>query len=220
MKTAMALAAILTSIAAQPAVAQIITDTPSGPRIELRAGWDRLDLVAEARDGTNRVESSTGDSGVTYGTEIGYDYVHGVSVIGLYAGIAKSSLSTCEDLLAGATIYARECLKAGREISVGARVGFVTGTNALVYLKGGYSNAATRYDFEDRYVPAYSFRETETFDGFHLGAGGEAGFGRNAYGKLEYVYANYGGDRFDAGGTRIDTGIERHQVTAGLGYRF
>ncbi len=220
MKAATLVLATALGIAAQPAAAQVITDTPSGPRIELRAGWDRLDLVAETREGGDRIETSFGDSGVTYGTEIGYDYVHGVSVIGLYAGIARSSLSTCEDLLAGASVYARECEKPGREISVGGRVGFVTGANSLVYLKGGYSNASARYTYDDRYEPSYSFSQTETFDGFHVGAGGEAGLGRHAYGKLEYLYTNYGGARYSIDGYQIDTGIERHQITAGLGYRF
>ena len=214
-------AATLAIVAAAPAAAQSIVETPLGPRIELRAGWDRVDLVTEVHDGSSREEVTTGDSGITYGGEVGYDMVlSGASVIGVYAGLSKSTLETCDDLSFGATVIARDCLSTGREIAVGGRIGFVTGPNSLVYLKGGYSNGEFRREIRDLTTPANNFRDKTRLDGFHLGAGGEVGLTSRAYGKLEYLYTNYAADKGTVGQYRIETGVERHHVVAGLGYRF
>lgn len=214
-------AAAITVALAVPAAAQSIVETPLGPRIELRAGWDRVDAVTEVHDGASREEVTNGDSGITYGGEVGYDMVlSGASVIGVYAGLSKSTFETCDDLSFGATVIARDCLSTGREIAVGGRVGFVTGPNSLVYLKGGYSNGEFRRDVRDLTTPADDFREKTRLDGFHLGAGGEFGLTSRAYGKLEYLYTNYAADKGTVGDLRIETGVERHHVVAGLGYRF
>ncbi|KQM63988.1 MULTISPECIES: outer membrane protein [unclassified Sphingomonas] len=222
MKTvATIIAATLAVVVAMPAAAQSIVETPLGPRIELRAGWDRVDAVTEVHDGSARTEASTGDSGVTYGGEVGYDMVlSGASVVGLYAGLSKSTFETCDDLFSGSTVIARDCLSAGREVAVGARIGFVTAPNSLVYLKAGYSNGEFRRDQRDLATPANNIREFTRLDGFHVGAGGEFGLTSRAYGKVEYLYTNYAADRGTVGQYRIETGVERHHVVAGLGYRF
>ncbi len=222
MKTVATITAATLAVAiAAPAAAQDIVDTPLGPRIELRVGWDRVDVVTEVRDGTERSETSAGDSGITYGGEVGYDMVLSrASALGVYAGLSKSTLETCDDLSFGATVVARDCLSTGREIDVGARIGFVTGPNSLVYLKSGYSNGEVRRDVRDLTDPAFSYRARRRLDGFHLGAGGEFGLTSRAYGKLEYRYANYAADRETIGQTVLENGVERHHVVAGLGYRF
>ncbi len=51
-------------------------------------------------------------------------------------------------------------------------------------------------------------RTLENLDGLRLGAGVQQGFGRNAYGKIEYRYSNY------------EAGIERHNVLVGVGLTF
>lgn len=222
MKTVATITAATLAVAiAAPATAQDIVDTPLGPRIELRVGWDRVDVVTEVHDGTSRSETGGGDSGITYGGEVGYDMVvSGASVIGVYAGLSKSTLESCDDLSFGATVVARDCLSTGREIAVGGRVGFVTAPNSLVYLKAGYSNGEFRRDIRDLVTPADSFRDKVRLDGFHLGAGGEFGLTSRAYGKLEYLYTNYAADKGTVDEYRIETGVERHHVVAGLGYRF
>ena len=221
MKTVAAITAATLAAVAAPAAAQDIVDTPLGPRIELRVGWDRLDVVTEVHDGSARSETSTGDSGITYGGEVGYDMVlSGASVIGVYAGLSKSTLETCDDLSFGATVIARDCLSTGREIAVGARIGFITGPNSLVYLKSGYSNGEFRRDVRDLTTPGEDFRDKTRLDGFHLGAGGEFGLTSRAYGKLEYLYTNYAAAKGSVDQYRIETGVERHHVVSGLGYRF
>lgn len=221
MKTVATITAAALAAAASPAAAQSIVDTPLGPRIEVRVGWDRLDAVTEVHEGTQRTEVSTGDSGVTYGGEFGYDMVlSGASVVGLYAGLSGSTFESCDDLFSGTRVIARDCTKAGREVSVGGRIGFVTGPNALVYLKGGYSNGEFRRDQRDLLTPGNDTRDVVRLDGFHLGAGGEFGLTSRAYGKLEYLYTNYAADKGTIGNLRIETGAERHHVVAGLGYRF
>src|SRR3546814_13386753 len=60
-------------------------------------------------------------------------------------------------------------------------------------------------------------------DGFRVGAGVEQLFGPTAYGKLEYRYSNYSNLEHNREGTtdlsrNID--LDRHQVVAGVGFRF
>ncbi|MBL7598920.1 porin family protein, partial [Escherichia coli] len=95
----------------------------------------------------------------------------------------------------------RARISTGRDLYVGARVGFTVGGNALIYAKGGYTNG--RITGETGNV-----RVSDNLDGFRLGAGVEHAFGQRLYGKVEYRYSNYSQD------------VERHQVLAGLGVRF
>jgi outer membrane immunogenic protein len=220
MKTVATITAATMAFAISPAAAQSIVDTPHGPRIELRAGWDRTDFVVEQHDTAGRAETSIGESGVTYGGELGYDFAYGPSIMGLYAGISGSTGRECNQLSIGMTPIARNCIGSARDITVGARVGYVTAPNSLVYLKAGYSNGRYTYRNDDLLDLTESERTAGNLDGFHLGAGGEVGIGSHAYGKLEYVYTNYFGDEQTTNNVRNEIGLERHQLVAGIGYRF
>ncbi len=202
--------------AAAPAAAQTAEPLLSGARIEARVGWDRPVIEASLSDGVDSISDKAGKSGVTYGVEAGYDIrTAGATILGAYAGIEDSSTKECIEIYGGD----QGCINAGRNITVGARVGFAT-NNGIVYLKGGYSNGRATLSYSDPAAPADNFSLSDDLDGFHVGAGGEVMFGRNVYGKLEYIYTNYSGYSYDDGTAAAALDVERHQVVAGVGFRF
>ena len=198
-------AAIAVAFTAAPALAQTdpVAGTMTGPRVEATVGWDHVVLSLDGNSGTK--------SGVTYGGEIGYDIQLGTGgVVGAYAGIDDSSTRQC---ISGGT--ERACIGAGRNFTIGARVGAVLGTRSLIYGKGGYSNGRIDVRYTDSAFPADNFRDRADLDGFHLGAGVEVGLPRGFYGKAEYNYTNY-----RTGNDEFSTDLERHRVVGGVGYRF
>jgi len=201
-------------LAATPALAQ---ERPlGGARIELRAGWDdAVPMVTYTDDlGTQRISGS--HSGVTYGTELGYDFVVGNGAfVGGYAGIEGSTNKAC---LSNAT--ERACLSAGRNIMAGLRVGYALPHNSMVYIKGGYSNGGLNLSYRDSEFPADNVKGSQDFDGFHVGAGGELGITPHVYGKLEYLYTHYNLASVKYGTFGSSINVDRHQVVGGVGYRF
>lgn len=184
------LAAVAAMTTAVPAFAQDFT----GARAEVHAGWDSADIDVDDSD-----ESFDLGSGVVYGVEVGYDAQIGQSVVlGGYAGFDLASTKEC---FSGDD----ECFKAGRNFTAGARIGVPVGKSALLYAKGGYSNG--RIKLTDSGVT-----ESDSGDGYHIGGGAQANFGKNLYGKVEYVYTRYNSD--------FDAHLTRNQVIAGLGVRF
>jgi outer membrane immunogenic protein len=202
MKTIMITAVIAAATIATPALAQ--THSNTGPRIEATVGWDRVSLSAEG--------DSVSNSGVTYGGELGYDYQIGTgAVLGAYAGIDGSSSKEC--VSAGTE---RACIKAGRNFTLGGRIGAPIRANSLVYVKGGYSNGRLSATYTDTAVPSDNQSGGQNLDGFHVGAGVQVGMRNGFYGKAEYVYTRYSTSDLFGDDTRFD----RHRVLAGVGYRF
>ena len=98
--------------------------------------------------------------------------------------------------------------------SVTGRLGYTWGTPALLYVKGGYAWADTRF--------SNGFNGNGGRDGYTVGGGLEYLFTQNWSGKVEYQYYDFGKTSFSApalagfGSTRND----EHTVKAGLNYRF
>jgi outer membrane immunogenic protein len=192
---------------ATPAVAQ--TAEVSGPRVEATVGWDRVVVDLDGESG--------GKSGVTYGGEVGYDFLVGPKfLLGAYAGVDGASTKDCDGDSDGYV-----CLKAGRNITAGARAGYMVGTASLIYVKGGYSNGRVGLKGVDATDPTFRIDDHANLRGFHVGAGTEVGLGHGLYGKVEYTYTNYE-DIGDVAGVPIGTGIDtaRHRVVVGAGFRF
>jgi len=204
MRIALFTAALAASTAlAVPAFAQD-TDADSsftGPRAEVIAGWDRVD------DGSTPNSEAT--DGVVYGGAVGYDFQLGHAVIG-FEGEATGA--TTKQRATGVIVPGDNFrVSAGRDLYVGGRIGFTVGQRALIYAKGGYTNAQV----DTRYINgATTVEDSETLDGWRAGAGVELGLGRNLYVKGEYRYSNY----TQANNSSID--LDRHQVVAGVGVRF
>lgn len=179
---------------ATPALAQ---ETPSqgGFRVEGLVGWDRPTIEDEGTDG------------VLYGVGVGYDVQAGRAVFGIEGEATDSSADECaaDVAIAGDEL----CVRAGRDLYVGGRVGALVGRNTLLYAKAGYTNARVSLDYEDGTAStADDFSDHANLDGVRVGAGAQIGLTSNTYLRTEYRYSNY------------QDGVERHQVVGGFGFRF
>ena len=187
-------AALLAGSFATPALAQEAPFT--GPRVEALVGWDRVKAEGER------------DNGLAYGVGVGYDFQMGGAVVGVEAEAADSSVKDCVEGVLEAGDKA--CVKAGRDLYVGGRVGAAVGASTLLYAKAGYTTAriTADYDAAPSSVAFNDDRDSANLDGFRIGGGVEQKMGSNAYLKAEYRYSNY------------EAGVSRHQVLGGVGIRF
>lgn len=217
MKFKFLVAAVCTVAVAQPAFAQDTNSSVEGPRVEARAGFDRVRVKASFDDGIDAFSDSAHEDGFVYGAEFGYDkLVSGNFTLGAYAGVDFATTDYCSE------VYGNDeaCLDAGRNITIGVRAGTSLSPSIFAYVKGGFSNGRVTAKYQDFDNIIDDFKVVENRDGFHLGAGAEVRLASNAYAKLEYVYTDYNdfGDEFDD----IAFGVEpsRHQLLTGVGLRF
>ena len=126
-----AAAALLAGSAfAAPAFAQDTDAGFTGPRAEVITGWDHVKPSGSGVKGAD---------GVLYGGQIGYDFQAGSAVIGVEGEATGSTAKRTEtDILVAGD---RGRISTGRDLYVGGRVGFTVGGKALIYAKGGYTNA-------------------------------------------------------------------------------
>jgi outer membrane immunogenic protein len=159
----------------------------AGPRAEIFGGWDRIrrtDTIEGVRDRNSK-------DGITGGGLLGYDLPLGDHiVVGPFASYAITSNKQCADGVG--------CIKTGRQIEGGARVGYKLGGSALVYGKGAYVNGRFNAKLVDgtgqaaQYVVAHTNR-----DGWRAGAGLQYALSKHAYVKAEYDYTRF--DKFGLG---------------------
>ncbi|KLE35824.1 outer membrane protein [Aurantiacibacter luteus] len=227
MKKFAALLAAGTAMAvATPALAQD-NSTFTGFRVEALGGYDVSKAGSDVDNDLNDEDDQSID-GFMYGVGVGYDFAFGGVLVGLEGEISDSTAKTefndgdLEDLGLGVRV------DTGRDLYAGARVGFLAGDNALVYVKGGYTNG--RYNL----LAADGTNEIETnldLDGFRVGAGAEYALSENMFIKAEYRYSNYSEGEFDFQNNgffdddtgesgRFDADLDRHQVAVGVGLRF
>jgi outer membrane immunogenic protein len=209
-------AALLAGTVAVPAMAQNASPF-TGPRIEGIVGYDSL-RSGERDNGvdTNDNEGDESIDGVTFGVGAGYDYDVGGVILGIEGEFTESSGSQDSDESVDGF---RRSIETGRDHYVGGRVGVPVTPRTMIYAKGGYTNLAVEANYEgadDR------FEFDTNADGFRLGAGIEQAFGSNAYAKVEYRYSNYNNLENNMEGTDFSRNIDldRHQVVAGVGFRF
>jgi outer membrane immunogenic protein len=211
-------AALLAGVAISPAAAQ---DAPfTGPRVEGIVGYDLLRSGAED-DGVETGDNEGDESidGVGYGVGVGYDIAVGRAVF----GIEGEYLDSTGEQETGETVDGTEFLgriETGRDLYIGGRVGFAVAPRTLAYVKAGYTNLSIESAFTS---DTDNVDFDTTVDGYRLGAGIEQQLGTNVYVKAEYRYSNYNGLQFDDdlfGDETIDIDLDRHQVMAGVGFRF
>jgi outer membrane immunogenic protein len=185
----------------------------SGPRVEIRGGWDRTTLSVD--DAVDSVSGSDHSSGWDAGVEIGYDAALGKSLIaGAYAGVEFANTKECGEVYGNDSL----CLKLGRNFTLGGRLGVKVSPKVMLYAKAGYSNGQLRAVYRNSDDPSLNGEAHSNRGGLHFGAGGEASVGTNRYVRLEYVRTEY--DAYsdpDLGGS-VDG--HRDQVLAGFGLRF
>jgi outer membrane immunogenic protein len=188
-----------------------------GPRAEVFGGWDRVGTRTRFDDGTTRITDRSHKSGVTAGGLVGYDMPIGDRfIVGAFGSYAISSAKTCD--FGNAGNVGNGCLKAGRELEGGARIGANLGGKALVYAKGAYVNGQIRGRFSDgtNYIGGHTNR-----GGWRAGAGVEYPVSSHAYVKAEYDYTRFKTfDATDLGVTDTSLRYDRSQVLGGFGVRF
>lgn len=212
-----ALAAASATAVATPALAQSASGPFDGFRIGALAGWDGL---RPGRGPDSSISDGNGADGFLYGAEVGYDHQMGNLVLGVDGEVSGSTAKVTNDPVAADALgYGR--VKAGRDLYIGGRVGYTVTPTTMLYAKAGYSNARLDLTASDG--------TTETgnhynLDGYRLGVGVEQAISPTTYAKLEYRYSNYGDARLEfPNGTNtsnFDVDTDRHQVVAGVGFRF
>lgn len=194
------IAALFAASLATPALAQDRAPF-TGFRAEGVTGYDRLS------DGSGQDAGSS--DGVLYGAQIGYDAQAGRAIVGIEGEVTGSTTDTRADSL----LVAGDRLKvdAGRDLYLGARAGIAVSPRAMIYAKGGYTNARVETEYA---AGTTRIQDGENADGYRVGAGAEYQLSGSTYLKGEYRYSNYG----ELAGESID--LDRHQVLGGIGVRF
>ncbi|MFM5884672.1 MAG: outer membrane protein [Novosphingobium sp.] len=196
MKKFLMIGAAFAAFAPAAAMAQDATSW-SGAHIDAIGGWDQVKINDGIAPGVDYKKD-----GVVYGGALGFDHDTGSVVLGAEAELTGSTAKDC------ATITTTEyCLKTGRDIYAGARLGVAVGDarDTLLYFKGGYTNAQFK---ATQTTGSTVVTDSTDEDGYRVGAGIEHKFSDSVSAKVEYRYSDYG------------SGVNRNQVVAGLGFRF
>jgi len=219
MKKAISLIAAGSMLAiAAPAMAQD-SDPFTGFRLEGLVGYDSSrpgsdDDIDNADDLDQSIDN------VNYGIGVGYDMNMGGVVLGVEGEYMESEAKTDYDTF-GFTEFGVANIEAGRDLYAGVRVGVPVGSRALVYAKGGYTNARYNVLATDNTTDTHTKIE---LDGWRIGAGAEFAVSDNLFLKAEYRYSNYGRGEVEAPSgaesDRFDVDVDRHQIVAGIGMRF
>lgn len=169
----------IAAISASPALAQNAGDF-SGVKATAITGYDNIDVNTAGVDNPD---------GLLYGLSLGYDLQSSNIVYGVELEATESTSK-----ISNAAVR----IDAGRDLYAGVRLGFVAGNNALVYVKGGYTNARV----------SSPGNGGDNGDGYRIGGGVDYKLSDKLYVRGEYRYSDYEYD------------IERHQALLGLGVNF
>jgi outer membrane immunogenic protein len=173
-------------------------EVATGLRVEAVGGFENTTFFTNVFDDDE-------DEGFVYGLGVGYDLAAGRLRFGIEAEASDSTARDCFDF-----DLTHICVKAGRDLYVGARAGAMVGSNLLLYAKAGYTNILQTATFDGPIADFPPQTDRRKFDGLRLGAGAELAVGRNMFVKAEYRFSNYEAlDSFD-----------KHQGVVGVGIRF
>ena len=150
--------------------------------------------------------------GLVFGAVAGYDANLGSALVGADAEISGSTAKQRATNIAVAGDSGS--LKAGRDLYIGARVGFLATPATLVYAKGGYVNGRANVSYTSG---ATTTEAGSSVDGLRVGAGIEQAVSAFRV-RLEYRYSDY--KQFSYAGTALGVDAKRHQVLVGLLGRF
>ena len=214
--TAASLAALASPAAAQDADGNTFTGLWGG----VIGGYDTSSAGSSVDDDGNDNNDQSID-GFGYGVQVGYDVDLGGVVLGAEAEYSDSTANVEFDD-GDFEGFGLGNVEAGRDLYFGARIGAKVGPDAMIYAKGGYTNA--KYDVRSS-DGTTEFSQDLDLDGYRIGAGAEYALSGNAFVKLEYRYSNYSEAEIDFDGAladsdRFDIDTDRHQVMAGVGFRF
>lgn len=207
------------AVAAVPAFAQEANSTFTGPRVEAIVGYDVTKAGSSVDNDTTQSDDESID-GLLYGIGAGFDFAAGGVVLGVEGEYTDSSAKTGFDN-GDFEGFGFGNVKAGRDLYVGGRVGFIAAPSTLIYAKAGYTNARFDVLASDGTTELKSNFDT---DGYRLGAGVEQAISENTFAKVEYRYSHYKEGEIDypvgVDSDRFDLDLDRHQVVASVGLRF
>ena len=230
MKTMYALLACgLSVIASSPVFAQG-TDTSgqtpaqafSGATVEATFGWDHLGDKS-LKDIDQSAYAKGSGNGVTYGGAVGYDVPVTTNVtlgaeVGVYGNSGRWNNTT--NLNAGT--FNTASVKPGRDVFVGARIGYALSPKTELFGKAGYTNMRFGLEGSNGVEDVY---EKKNASGFRLGAGVEQKLTKMTYVKLEYDYSHYGTGQTNyygntPDGSNFDIRANQCQILGSVGLRF
>ena len=169
---------------------------------------------------------SSGDTGGTFigGGQIGFNWQTGIWVWGVEADISGKSLRASNDVsLLLSTPFNSLDAKTDLQGSVRGRLGFTFG-QFLLYGTGGWAAADTKVTGCGG-VTTGCFEDSQTLNGWTAGVGVEFAFTNNVSLGVEYRYSDLGDEQFNFGSflgqpAFADVGLQEHQVTARLNFKF
>jgi len=184
------LASLLAATTLVPAAAS--AQSFEGPYVGVQAGWNHDIAINDDRDS------------VVAGVYGGYDKeVAPNIVLGAEAGF---SLAASDRIGPSGPDAAR--IDPLHSFDFSARAGYVVGEKNLLYVHGGYQNSRARVTTT---LANLTTSDQQTFDGWFVGGGAERKLFDNVSARLEYRYSDLGSE---------NRTYDRHQVLAGVSYRF
>ncbi len=176
----------------------------NGPHVGVQGGWEQTDVRnPETRLGTLVLDRDR--QSFTRGLFAGYDRQVGPRIVlGVEAGLDLSA----DDEVKSATGTGLIRVDPEWSIDLTARAGYLVDPQTLAYFRGGYANARVETNFTNGMA---QLSETESRNGWLVGAGIERQFLQHISGRLEFRYS----DLSEGGGTS-----GRHRVLAGIAFRF
>lgn len=164
---------------------------PAGPYVGGLVGYGSLSTGLDGPRGAGSNTADFADMGASYGVMAGYGWVSG----DVYLGVEAEGMVEGPEWLH----VADRRFSAHKEDSVGlsARLGYLTPTRDLIYVRAGVNSAA----FHNTYVHS----DTLTFDtdrrtGLGVGVGIEADAGDRAFLRAEYLVTSWEDYEVAAGG--------------------
>ena len=186
----MLVGAAFVALSSAPAVAPEF----QGPYVGAQVGWNQDKAVGEKQDA------------VVGGVFAGYDHeVLPNVVLGAEAGFSLGQGDRVGPQGADNVV-----LDPRYSFDASVRAGYVLGERNLLYVRGGYANLRGRLTQD---VDGVAVPTSDTYDGWFVGGGVERKLLDNVSTRIEYRYSDFGDD-YDLGKH------ERHQVLAGVAYRF
>jgi outer membrane immunogenic protein len=205
MATATLTRALLAGAALFGATQALAAEPFNGPYIGAEAGWQQDKLRSTLTAGGTTLSATDKVDSFAYGAQLGYDFkVTPNFVLGAEASITGDS---------GKIRIDDTTADAGRTLGLTARAGVLATPETLVYAKGGWVNG--RFSFDDGDGSASRNR-----DGWTLGGGVERMLTQNVSARVEYRYSDFKSFRENLGTESVSAGFDRHQVMAGVNFRF
>jgi outer membrane immunogenic protein len=189
------------------AVAAVSLATPVMAQDDSTAGGK---FVAGAIIGVDSVNAEAGgipdsEEDILVGVTIGYDFeTESGLLFGVEAEYTDSSVGVSATDID--VVGDRLSVNAGRDFYAGARLGYRTGRNGLLYVKAGYTDASIEGEYDDG---TGEISDEVSFGGFRVGVGGEIDLSSNYAIRLEYRYSDYG--NLEVLGVNTGLGVSRNQ---------